>query len=321
MKDPFNLFIEDSVYYSSNQYYKLIFKTKKMFFEYLSQNKNLEEFKKESAKIWNKVDHKYMEQRISELEKMIEARDLKGQEIINPNAEYTQVYDLVKEERFIEVEKKYKSTIDNYYKGRLKTVNKEYINKNAYLSKIVSEYDKTQAIIPYYNKDGTVRSYHNVASYNSMLYNTNLNRAGWNRTLYDSNLLDNDLLYLPAHPFACPLCMEWQGRIYSASGKSGYVDGHKYVPQEMAIAGGVGHPNCKHQWTIYWDKSQIQENNYNSSYWEEQYENKQKIQSLQLERTKLKNDRAIYQSLNNYDEVDKANQKIKKINSAIKELK
>lgn len=321
MKDPFNLFIEDSVYYSSNQYYKLIFKTKKMFFEYLSQNKSLEEFKKESAKIWNKVDHKYMEQRISELEKMIEARDLKGQEIINPNAEYTQVYDLVKEERFIEVEKKYKSTIDNYYKSRLKTVNKEYINKNAYLSKIVSEYDKTQAIIPYYNKDGTVRSYHNVASYNSMLYNTNLNRAGWNRTLYDSDLLDNDLLYLPAHPFACPLCMEWQGRIYSASGKSGYIDGHKYVPQEMAIAGGVGHPNCKHQWTIYWDKSQIQDNNYNSGYWEEQYENKQKIQSLQLERTKLKNDRAIYQSLNNYDEVDKANQKIKKLNSAIKELK
>ena len=219
MKDPFNLFIEDSVYYFSNQYYKLIFKTKKMFFEYLSQNKSLEEFKKETAKIWNKVDHKYMEQRISELEKMIEARDLKGQKIINPNAEYTQVYDLVKEERFIEVEKKYKSTIDNYYKGRLKTVNKEYINKDAYLSKIVSEYDKTQAIIPYYNKDGTVRSYHNVASYNSMLYNTNLNRAGWNRTLYDSNLLDNDLLYLPAHPFACPLCMEWQGRIYSASGR------------------------------------------------------------------------------------------------------
>ena len=32
MKDPFSLFIEDSVYYSSNQYYKLMFQTKKLYY-------------------------------------------------------------------------------------------------------------------------------------------------------------------------------------------------------------------------------------------------------------------------------------------------
>ena len=122
-------------------------------------------------------------------------------------------------------------------------------------------------------------------------------------------------MYLPAHPFACPLCMEWQGKIYSKSGKN-----KKYPPMENAIKGGVGHPNCKHQWLIYWGKEMLQDNTYNSAKWEDKYKTKQKIQSLQLERTKLKTDRDIYKSIGNYDQVDKTNAKIKRINAKIKEL-
>ena len=44
-----------------------------------------------------------------------------------------------------------------------------------------------------------------------MLYNINLLRASWNRTAYDSRLLGNNLWYLPAHTFACPMCMGQQG--------------------------------------------------------------------------------------------------------------
>ena len=321
MKDPFNLFIEDSVYYSKNEYYKLMYKTKRLFFEYLEQGKSLQEFKKASSKIWEDIDHSYMEQRIKELEDMIKQRDLEGNEIVEPNAKFQEIYELAKESKFIGTEKKYKISIDSYYKGRLKTIKKDYIDKQSYLSKIVEKYDEVQAIIPYHNKDGTIRSWHNIADYNSMLYNTNLNRAGWNRTLFDSKLLDNQLLYLPAHTFACPLCMEYQGKIYSTNGTSGYVNGMKYVPKEIAIEGGVGHPNCKHQWTIYWDKSQVQDNDYNSSEWEEKYINKQKIQSLQLQRTKLKNDKEIFKNLNNYEEVDKINMKIRNLTARIKELK
>ena len=315
MKDPFSLFIEDSVLYSSNQYYRLIFNTKLLFFDYLNNGKSLEEFERESSKLWDNVDHSYMKKQIEELEELIKVRDLDGRKIINPNAEYTQFYELVSEDRFIEVEKLYKKTIDNYYKGRLKIVSKEYVNKDAYLSKIVSKYDSIQSIIPYFNKDGTVRSYHNIASFNSMLHNVNMNRAGWNRTLYDSELLERDLLYLPAHPFACPLCAEWQGKVYSSSGKS-----TKYLPKDVAVDGGVGHPNCKHQWLIYWGESQLQDNKYNSEEWEQKYQNKQKIQSLQLERSRLKNDRTILENLGNYEEVDKINQKIHKINSSIRGL-
>ena len=314
-KDPFSLFIEDSVLYSRNRYDKLINETKKLFFNYLNNGKSLNDFKKETAKIWENVDHKYMEERIRELEKMIEARDLQGNSILNPNAEYTEIYPLVNDSRFRETEKLYKNTIDNYYKGRLKTVSKEYVEKTAYLTKIVENYDKIQAVIPYFNKDGTVRSYHNIASYNSMLYNVNLNRAGWNRTSYDSELLGNDLMYLPAHPYACPLCMAYQGKVYSKSGKS-----LKYPPMDEAIDGGVGHPNCKHQWLIYWGEEMLQDNIYNSGEWEENYEIKQKTQALQLERSRLKTDRAIYDEIGNNEAVDNATQRIRKINSTIKEL-
>lgn len=315
MKDPFSLFIEDSVLYASNQYYKLIFTTKYLFFDYLKKGKSFEEFKKESSKIWDNVDHTYMNERIKELEEMIKARDFEDREILNPNAEFQEIYELVKESRFKEVEAIYKRTIDNYYRARLKTVSKDYVDKEAYLSKIVKEYETIQAVIPYYNKDGTVRAYHNVASYNSMLYNVNMNRAGWNRTMYDANLLNNDLVYLPAHPFACPLCMPYQGKIYSQSGKS-----LKYPPKEIAIDGGVGHPNCKHQWLLYWGDSMIQDNKYNSAEWQEKYQNKQKIRALELERTKAKKDREIYKNLGNYEEVDKSNQKIRRLNDSIKEL-
>ena len=246
---------------------------------------------------------------------MISAKNISGHEILNPNAQFTEVFKLEPERRFIEVERKYETTMQKYYKGRLKTLDNGYVDKQTYLTKLVKKYDDTQAIIPYFNKDGTVISYHNIASYNSMLYNVNLNRSGWNRTIYDSKLLDNDLVYLPAHPFACPLCMEWQGRIYSVSGKS-----TKYPAKDLAIDGGVGHPNCKHQWVIYWGIEQKQDDTYNSEEWQQKYEDKQKIQSLQLERTKLKNDRDIFTQLGNYEEVDKVNSKLKKINSTIKEL-
>lgn len=314
--DPFSIFIEKSVLYSINQYYRLIFRTKKLFFEYLKQKKSLEEFEKEAEKIWDKVDHKYMEQQIKQLEQMIDAKNTDGHKVINPNAMFKEVYKLEPISRFVGTEKKYQKTVERFYKGRLKTIQNGYVDEETYLTSLVGKYDKAQNVIPYYNKDGTVRSYHNIASYCSMLYNVNLNRSGWNRTMYDAELLGNDLVYLPAHPYACPLCMVYQGKIYSVSGKSLI-----YPPQDEAIDGGVGHPNCKHQWLIYWGIEDLQQDTYNSPEWEEEYKKKQKIQALELERKKLKNDRDIYKNIGNFEEVDKLNQKIKKLNSLISELR
>lgn len=316
MKDEFSIFINDSVYYTQTEYYKLINKTKELFFYSLQEQKSASYFKKEANKIWGNIDHSYMEQRIQELEKMISAKNLEGRKILNPNAEFEQIFPLDSESKYINIEKKYEKIVNKYYKDRLKTINNGFVDKETYLTNLIKKYDKMQSIIPYYNNNGTIRSYHNIASYNSMVYNTNLTKAGWNRTLYDSKLLENDLVYLPAHPGACPLCMQFQGKVYSVSGKN-----PKYPKQSIAIEGGVGHPNCKHEWVLYWDSSQIQEDKFNDIAWEEYYKRKQKIQSLQLERTNLKVDKRILESIGNYGEADKVQAKIRALNSKIKELK
>lgn len=316
MKDEFSIFINDSVYYTQTEYYKLINKTKELFFYSLQEQKPASYFKKEANKIWGNIDHSYMEQRIQELEEMISAKNLEGRKILNPNAKFEQIFPLDSESKYIDIERKYEKVVNKYYKDRLKTINNGFVDKETYLTNLIKKYDKMQSIIPYYNKNGTIRSYHNIASYNSMVYNTNLTKTGWNRTLYDSKLLENDLVYLPAHPGACPLCMQFQGKVYSISGKN-----PKYPKQSIAIEGGVGHPNCKHEWVLYWDSSQIQEDKFNDIAWEEYYERKQKIQSLQLERTNLKVDKRILESIGNYGEADKVQAKIRALNSKIKELK
>jgi len=311
-----SIFIGDSVDYVMTNYYSLIFKTKKLFFNSLIDSKSVDYFKEEVEKIWNKVDHNFMKERIVELEKMVKENNSQGHKVVNPKAKYNEIYKIDPESVYQRYEDKYSKDISKYYGGRYKTLEDGFVDKRTYLSNYVSKYDDYQNNIPYYNKNGTIRSYHNIANYNSMVYNTNLNKSGWNRTNYDSELLGNDLVYLPAHPFACPLCMPYQGKVYSKSGKS-----NKYPPQEEAIAGGVGHPNCKHQWTLYWDSSQLQDNDYNSDKWQEKYDNKQKIRSTELQRTKLKTDMSIYKNLGDYENYDKAKSKVSLLNGKIQELK
>ena len=57
MKDPFDLFIEDSVYTVNDDYYKLMYKTKFTFFDYLNKGKSFEDFQKANDKIWSKFDY------------------------------------------------------------------------------------------------------------------------------------------------------------------------------------------------------------------------------------------------------------------------
>ena len=106
MKDEFSIFINDSVYYTQTEYYKLINKTKELFFYYLQKQKSDSYFKKEANKIWGNIDHSYMEQRIQELEKMISAKNLEGRKILNPNAEFEQIFPLDSESKYINIEKK-----------------------------------------------------------------------------------------------------------------------------------------------------------------------------------------------------------------------
>ena len=313
MNDEFDLFIEDSVDIAKVGYDDMLFKTKRLFFDYLMKKKSADDFDKRLDKIWKNVDHSFMKQRIEELDRMIKERDLKDNEIKNINAKFKEIYELTKMGRYEEVEKYFKSIISDFYKVNLRTLEKEYIDEFSYLSKGVKVYDQVENTIAYHNKDGTVRSWHNIADYCSMLFNTNLNRSGWNRTLYDADLLERNIVYLPAHMYACPLCINYQGKLYSLDGTYGEIDGYKYVPYAEAVDGGVGHPNCRHQWELYWDTNQLQKDKFNTSEWDEKYKQKQKSKALERKINKLENDKTIYKKLGNYEELTKTQNKILKL--------
>lgn len=212
----------------------------------------------------------------------------------------------------IKAKDKFVRIITNYYKTSLKTAKKEYISIDDYLKKKLTQYDKVEKVVAYHNQDGTIRAYHDIASYNSMVYNTNLTSSAWNETIkycYENN---TDIVYVEPHPFSCPLCQEWQGQFYSLTGKSS-----KYKNIEVAYKGGLKHPNCKHNITT--NVGQKETDDYSSDEWKDRYQARQKKQALELKRKRLKTDQDIYKELNNYEEVDKCKQQISVLNKKIQD--
>lgn len=218
---------------------------------------------------------------------------------------------------------KYIKYIKDYYKKTEKTLSKEYINEKAYLSKKVTDFDKAEKTIAYrYKGTGKIRAYFDIASYDSMVYNTNLTNKGWQETLNSAMELEQDIVYVPAHMYACEHCQQYQGKFYSLSGINvGEIfNGYRVNSLDEALRGGLKHPNCSHD--IIFPNNETKENNkYSSARWTDRYNAKQKKQALELKRSRLKNDNVIYNKLENQEMVDKNNQKIRKLNQKIKEQK
>ena len=147
-----------------------------------------------------------------------------------------------------------------------------------------------------------------------MIHNTNLTRAGWNQTLKDGDLMDQKKFFIPYHPFSCPHCIEHQNKVFTAK-------------EIMKIAGRVDeqlgdilHPNCKCELTFYENRSQFNKPKYSKGELQEQYDIRQKTNSLTLQKEKIKTDMKIQKSLGNQDEVDKLNQQRNSINKEIRNL-
>lgn len=207
--------------------------------------------------------------------------------------------------------------LTNYYDSSLKTIKKEFINEEEYLSKKVSQYDKITKVVPYYFKDPTREPvYHSFASYNAMVQNTNLTRSALNKTIEQVGELGNDLLYVEPHMFSCPMCIPYQGKVLSMTGKS-----FLYPSLESAMNNGLLHPNCTHEIVGYWDESQRQQNNYDSAEWEEKYKTRQKVNAVNREIEKEKTDKTIYKKIGNQEKVDKCNSKLKNLYAKRRELK
>lgn len=325
-----DIFIADRVWNSLEKYTRMELTTKEKFFENLQKQTPVSEYEEEIRKLWN-IDHKDMTKAIEELQKMVIQRDFKDAELYgdkkitirsikleNTWREYIlidkELYELHPERDFKAIEQRFVNRHIKLYENTLKRY-KDSLDMSNDLVRFMKKYDKLDKTIPYFShKTGDIIRYVDVSTYNSMLYNVNLTRSAWNRAIYDAKLLDNHLWYLPAHPFACPECAMYQGRVYADKRGLGYP-----LKQE-AIDGGVGHPNCKHVWVSYWSPEQIQNEKYDSSEWVEKYKNKQKIQSIDLQKSRLLADRRIYKELGSQDLVDKTTAKIKTLREKKKEL-
>ena len=341
--EAISIFIEDRVWDSTIKYNRMINVTKEKFFENLYRNTSVDEYTKGITELWN-IDHSYMDKSIEELRKMVIQKDFYNAEMYgnkkvttrsikleNYWREFTlkdeEFYPLNPERDFRTLEQRYVNRHIKLYENLKKRL-EDSKDKARELANFVKEYDRLDRTIPYFSHTtGEIVRYVDIGTYNSMLYNVNLTRSAWNRAIYDAKLLGNHLWYLPAHPYACLHCMEYQGYVYTDReptpremnilrqyGKPG-----EYY-KEDAIKGHVGHPNCKHVWTSYWSQEQIQDEKYDSGEWEEKYKNKQKIQSLTLEKSRLLANRRIYKDLEQEDLVDRTTERIRRIREKIKTL-
>lgn len=320
MKDEISEVINEEVQSYSKESYDYLDEVKKLVFTCLIGKISYDIFKGKLNKINSKYN-KIEKNRTSKGYKKVKDKVIKSNKtpISSKKIEFTEkdlaqlLFKLDKTSQ-IKAKDKFIKIITNYYKTTLKTAKKEYISIDDYLKKKLTQYDKVEKVVAYHNQDGTIRAYHDIASYNSMVYNTNLTSSAWNETInycYENN---TDIVYVEPHPFSCPLCQEWQGKFYSLTGKSS-----KYKNIENAYKGGLKHPNCKHNITT--NVGQQETDDYSSNEWIERYQARQKKQALELKRKRLKTDRDIYKELNNYEEVDKINAQIRTLNSSIKEQK
>lgn len=320
MRDEISEIINEEVQSYSKESYDYLDEVKKLVFTCLIGKISYDIFKGKLNKVnskYNKIEKNRTSKGYKKVkDKVVETNEtpISSKKIDFTKEDLTQLLFKLDKTSQIKAKDKFIKVVTNYYKTTLKTAKKEYISIDDYLKKKLTQYDKVEKVVAYHNQDGTIRAYHDIASYNSMVYNTNLTSSAWNETInycYENN---TDIVYVEPHPFSCPLCQEWQGKFYSLTGKSS-----KYKNIEDAYKGGLKHPNCKHNITT--NVGQKETDDYSSDEWKDRYQARQKKQALELKRKRLKTDRDIYKELNNNEEVDKINAKIRTLNSAIKEQK
>lgn len=305
-------FINESVFNVNLNYVRLQNQTKELFFKCLEENRDVEYFKVKIREIWGKVDYSYQEEQINEYEALIHNQNVevikeeepKEKEIFLPLVPISAVFKIDK--KFVETKVREYNTSYNSY---------AYHNdKQEYLKLKVKKYNNQ--IVPYYSKEtGKIIRYVQPSTYNSMIHNTNLTRSGWNTTLNDADSVDMKYFWIPYHSFSCPHCMEYQNKLLS---KDDVLD---IIGNIDSQDGEILHPNCKCSLNIYTEYSKFNKPKYSNEELEEQYQIRQKTNTLTLRKEEVITDMKIQKMLGNQDEVDKLNQQRNKINKEIRELK
>lgn len=305
-------FIAEKVFKTNLKYVRLQNKSKELFFRCLDEGRDLEYFKAKLEELWNGVDYSYMQDDLAEYEAIIHEKNIQGKvvEEVKTKNSYIPLAPLslvlAVNNKFQRVKtREYKVSLDSYaYKK----------DKEDYLKLKVSKYNNQ--VVPYYSKKtGKIIRYVQPSTYDSMIQNTNLTRTGWNTTLNDADTIGNAYFIIPFHNFSCEHCLEHQNRIMS---KEEVID---LIGVAEEAEGDILHPNCKCVLTMYEPYMNVKEPEYSVGELEEQYEIRQKVNTLTLRKEELLSDIKIQKSLGNEDEVDKLNQQRNKINKSIRELK
>lgn len=101
------------------------------------------------------------------------------------------------------------------------------------------------------------------------------------------------------------------GKVYSRSGKS-----KLYPSIEVAYNNGVGHPNCKCEFSIFWDKLQLENQGMNKTT-KAEYVKDQKRKAIEREIRKQRNDLNLYEMIGNQEEADKARLRIRNLRARL----
>lgn len=304
-------YIRQQVEKDKNKKYKELDEVKSTYFVFLLGLVGVDAFKNKVEEIIKKPNRDYtkVKEMINNINPEYASKVFK-----NPNIkDIEKLMFNISDFNEIKARDKYIRVITNYYGKALGTIKMKDINKGEYLLNKVSKFDKVEKVVPYYNKKGQIVAYHDLASYNSMVYNTNLTNSVWNETLDNAIKTNNDLVYVPGHAGSCPYCAPYEDRIYSITGANSM-----FPKLQEALDGGLKHPNCKHPIESY--NSEVK-TSASVSTPPEYYNATQKINALELKKNRLKTDKSIYKELGSYDEVDKINQKIRKVNQALREQK
>lgn len=304
-------YIRNEVDKDKAEKYKELDKAKITFFVFLIGMIGVEAFKEEIKKIISIPERDYSKV----VSMMNEINPNKASKVFKePNSkDIEKIMFNISSENELKARDKYIRILTNYYGKTLGTIKKADIDKAEYLLNKVSKFDKVEKVVPYYDKKGRIVAYHDIASYNSMVYNTNLTNSVWNETLDNAIKTENDLVYVPGHYGSCPYCAPYEDRIYSLTGAN-----IGFPLLQEAIDNGLKHPNCKHPIENY--SSEVATTPSVSTP-PEVYNTLQKIRALELKKSRLRTDKSIYKELGSYEDVDKTNQKIKKVNENLKEQK
>lgn len=302
--------IDKEVLLTIQKYDKKLNKTELTYFRNLLEEKSPQEMLEYLTKEYT-IDHTYMIKAIDEIKQIVRKADrlTKLQEIRQTIPNILEINPI---EDFKRSELDYAQRVLNKYTQDLADI-KTQKDKTKYLTTKIKTYDRNvEQYIPYFH-NGFVWSMQNLATYNSMLYNVNLTRTAWNQSYKDSILLENDKFIINTHPFACPHCLEHQGKIYTRQELEDIVG--------VAVEDGakeILHPNCKCTLSIYWDKSQLERQNKTT---EEDYRLDQKAKSLQRQINKRRTEKIAFEEIGNDVMADKRRKELSRMYEELRGLK